>query len=216
MRDEAKPAHDPQRVLGEALRRNRAQDAVLEIGPSAERIEHGAVQEPPSDRVDGEIAPAQIVLDARFGIDDDLEVVASWARRALTPRRRKLDPCGRQHSDRAVARIQPKPNGTTGDDEILDTSVRLERRPEPRRIDRQHEKVGVLGVEPEDLVADRSPDEVGVELQRRHVLLESLQHAAILAACRQSASATASISTSAPDGSFATSNVDRAGGVSPT
>ena len=44
-----------------------------------------------------------------------------------------------------------------------------------------HEEVGVLRVEPEQLVAHRAADEVGVEAERRDVVLDLLAHPAILA-----------------------------------
>src|SRR5207248_1730681 len=64
--------------------------------------------------------------------------------------------------------------------------------------------------ETEQLVADGAADEIRVEPQRADVVLYGLHGAA------QSVSATASISTSAPEGSFATWNVERAGGALPT
>ena len=114
-----------------------------------------------------------------------------------------------------------------------------ERRPQAFRVDLWHEEVGVLRVEPEQLVAHGATDEVGVESERTHVILDFLPHRAILAGppgavtktsllrnpdvqwlpprrTRYGPRATASISTSAPDGSFATSTVARAGGCSPT
>ena len=68
-----------------------------------------------------------------------------------------------------------------------------------------HEEVGVLRVAAEQLVAHRAADDVRVEPERRDVAPRRAQTRAI-----------ASISTSAPDGSFATSTVERAGGVVPT
>jgi hypothetical protein len=83
--------------------------------------------------------------------------------------------------------------------------VRSKRVAESLDVDTRDEEVRILRLAPEQLVADRAADNVGVEAERADVVLELFQSAAI-----------ASISTSAPDGSFATSTVDRAGGCPPT
>ena len=117
-----------------------------------------------------------------------------------------------------VARVEPDADEPVGDDEVLDAPVRRERRPQPFGVEPGHEEVRVLRVEPEQLVAHGAADEVRVEPEPADVLLDLLAHPAILAgpAERAYSSAIASISTSAPEGSFATSTVARAGGCSPT
>ena len=72
-----------------------------------------------------------------------------------------------------------------------------------------NEEVGVLRIDAQQLVANGPADDVRAEVERPDVVLDPFRHP-------YRASATASISTSAPDGSFATSTVERAGGVSPT
>ena len=125
-------------------------------------------------------------------------------------------PAARQLADPAVARMEPDADEPVGDDEILHAAVRRERRAQPLGVDARDEEVGVLRVEPEQLVAHGAADEVGVEPERADVILDLLAHRAILAGLRERQQCDASISTSAPEGSFATSTVARAGGCSPT
>src|SRR5690349_25106197 len=87
--------------------------------------------------------------------------------------------------------------------------MREERRAEPVDVDARHEKVCVFRLDAQSLVPHRAADDVRPQIERAHVLLDALRHP-------EGASAIASISTRAPDGSFATSTVDRAGGVAPT
>ena len=75
LRDEAQPAHDPKRVLGEAVRRDRAQDAAPEVPLPVVRIDERPVGEAAGHRVDREVATREIVLHRRLGVDDDREVV---------------------------------------------------------------------------------------------------------------------------------------------
>ena len=93
--------------------------------------------------------------------------------------------------------------------EVLDTPVGLEERTKLVVIDAEDQKVGVLRVEPEQLVADGAADEVRVEPQRADVVLDLPLHSA-------QTEAIASISTSAPEGSAEISTVERAGRSSPT
>ena len=92
----------------EAARRRGYQPAVLagaplQVGPPGERIDERPVAEMTRDRVDGEVAPREVVLDARLGVDDDLEVVPPRAGGLLPPRRGELDP-GRRERPRPVLR----------------------------------------------------------------------------------------------------------------
>src|SRR5207302_1276160 len=92
------------------------------------------------------------------------------------------------------------------DDEIVNAAVRLEHRSEAVGVDARNEEVRVLGVLAEQLVADGAADEVRVEPEAPHPVFDDLAQRC----------ATASISISAPAGSFATSKVERAGGFAPT
>ncbi len=185
------------------------------------------VVEPARHRVDGEVAAAHVVLDRERRVGDDLEVVPAGpgarppcaaartrSRRASASRMRLSRGWSRTPTSRsATTRSSTRPCGASA-------------RPQPFGVEPGHEEVRVLRVEPEQLVAHGAADEVGVEPERADVLLDLLAHPAILAGRRASssrcstvtshASAIASISTSAPDGSFATSTVARAGGCSPT
>ena len=106
--------------------------------------------------------------------------------RDLLARRRELDPGRCQLADLAVARVQPDADEPVGDDEILDAPVRGERGPQPLGVDAGHEEVGVLRVQPEQVVAHGSADDVGVEAQLTDVLLDLVAHRAILAALESS------------------------------
>jgi hypothetical protein len=68
-----------------------------------------------------------------------------------------------------------------GDHEVLDATMGGERGAQTLGVETGHQKVGVLGVEPEQLVANGAPDEVGVETERADVVLYLLTHRAILA-----------------------------------
>jgi hypothetical protein len=59
--------------------------------------------------------------------------------------------------------VQTHTDEPTGDDEILDAAVRLERPLQPVGVDARDEEVRVLRLEAEQLVADRSADEIRVE-----------------------------------------------------
>ena len=103
---------------------------------------------------------------------------------------------------------------------VLDATVLLEGGAQACVIDARHEEVLVRVRQAEELVADGASDHVGVEAEPADITADGSRHARH---CRRSRPgpphqmwATASISTSAPDGSFATSNVERAGGRSPT
>ena len=92
LRDEAKAADDPERVVAEARRPGRAEDAPLEIGAAAERVDDLPRLEPPRDRVDREVAPLHVLLERDLAVGHDLEVVPAGAGRALDARRCELDP----------------------------------------------------------------------------------------------------------------------------
>ena len=109
----------------------------------------------------------------------------------------------------AVPRVVPHTDRAPGDDELLGPAVREQRRAQPGDVDARDEEVRVLRVDAQQLVANRPADDVRAEVERPDVVLDPLGHP-------YGASAIASISTSAPEGSFATSTVERAGGVSPT
>ena len=91
-----------------------------------------------------------------------------------------------------------------------------------RLVDARDEEVLVGVLDPEQLVANGAADDVCVEAERADVLANRGGHGADSAGADHRAApggracAIASISTSAPEGSFATSTVERAGGRSPT
>src|SRR5439155_1673950 len=137
---------------------------------------------------------------------DEREIVAARSRALLPSRRRELDSRRRRAAHVALARKQADADEPVGDDEVLDAAVRFEHRSEAVGIDAGDEEVRVLRVLSEQLVADRAADEVRIEPEAPHPVFDNLAQRC----------ATASISISAPAGSFATSNVERAGGFAPT
>ncbi len=68
--------------------------------------------------------------------------------------------------------MEPDADEPVGNDKILDPSVRSERGPQAFRVDPRHEEVGVLRLEPEQLVANGPADEVGIEPKQAHVILD--------------------------------------------
>ena len=120
----------------------------LEVVAAVERVDERAVGEPPGDRVDGEVAPREVVLDRRVRVDHDLEVVAPGPGRALAPRRRELDPGRRERPQLGRARVEPEADGPSGDDEVVDAPVRRERRAQPVGVEPGDEEVGVLRSRP--------------------------------------------------------------------
>ena len=99
----------------------------------------------------------------------------------------KLDPGGRQPADPAVIRMEPDADEPVGDHEILHAPVRCEGGAQPVGVDARHEKVGVLRLQPEQLVAHGAAHEVGVEPEIAYVVLYLLAHRAILAALQSGA-----------------------------
>ena len=176
LRDEAKAADDPERVVTEARRPGRAEDAALEVGAAAERVENLARLEPARDRVDREVAPLHVLLERDLAVRDDLEVVPAGAGRALDPRRRELDPGRLQRARRLVPRQQPHAHALVGDDEILDPPVRLERRPQLRVADAGDDEIELRRRPSEQLVAHRAAHQVGVEPERVHVVGNRVPH----------------------------------------
>src|SRR5205823_14392440 len=101
------PAHDPQRVFGEAPGADGAQQSVLEVALPTVRVDELAGVEPARDRVDGEVAPRHVVLDRKAGLGEAPEIVAAWTGAAFGARRRELDPGRRRSSHRRVTRVEP-------------------------------------------------------------------------------------------------------------
>ena len=170
LRDEAETAHDSQRIVLEAQRARRPQDPALEVAAPAERIDQLARRQAARDRVHREVAPGHVLAQRDRGVGGDLEVVAARPRRALDARRRELDP-GRLKGPRLpVSRKEAHADPLLRDDQILDLPVRLERRAQLGVTDPGHDEVAFLDGQPEQLVANRAADEVGVEPERMDVV----------------------------------------------
>src|SRR3954453_19331190 len=124
-RTEARPAHEPERVLREADRRHGPKASLAQVALPAERIDELAVVEMSRHGVDREVAPGEVVPHACRRVDDDLEGMAARPRRTLPPWRRELDPGGRAGADVPVSREEADADRLAGDDEVLDAAVWL-------------------------------------------------------------------------------------------
>ena len=71
---------------------------------------------------------------------------------------------------------RPGPDAPPCDLEVLDASVRLERLAQALVVHAGDDEVGILGFEPEQLVPDRAADEVRVEVEAAHEVLDRLVH----------------------------------------
>ncbi len=175
LRYEAQPAHEPQRVLREAVRRHRPQDAALEILATVVRVDNRPVGEVTRHRVDREVAAVEVILDGGRRVDDDLEVVPAWTCRHLAARRRELDPRPHLPPHLSVARIEPHADGPAGDDQLLGATVRLERRAQAFDVHTGDEEIGVLRLVAEQLVAHCTADDVRVQPKRADIVLYRLR-----------------------------------------
>ena len=175
LRDEPETANEPQRILGEAGRRDGPQRPRLEIVAAMVGIDERPVGEPACHGVHGEVPAGEIVLDGRRGIDDDLEVVPPRPGRHLTARRRQLDAGAHELSHLRVAGMEADADGAAGHDELLRTAVRSERRAQALDVHARNEKVRILGVVPEQVVAHRAADDVCVQPERADILLNLLR-----------------------------------------
>ena len=214
LRDEAQRAHEPQRILREARAGGRPQDARARDPPAPQGIDELAGREPARHRVDREVAAPHVFRDRQRGVGDDLEVVPPGPGAHLLARRSELDPGGRQAADRRVARVEgarrradrrrrdprrgraarapasaPPCRGPARGSRRPSSRARAARRGRRRRRDTR-----------------RGPGRGRTPRAVSHVPFSRVVYRCAIA----------SISTSAPDGSFATSTVERAGGRSPT
>ena len=215
--EEPQAAQNAQRVLPEAVRADGVELTPLEVLQPPEGIDQLAGLEPAGHGVDREVAPRHVVRDRHRRVGDDLEVAMARPDAPFLSRRRQLDPRGSQRADRTITRVEADTDELAVHLHVLDGPVRLERGAQARVVDARHEKVFVRMLDSEELVAHRSPDDVRVEAERADVASDLGRHgrARYISPCAQRC-AIASISTRAPDGSWATWNVDRAGGRSPT
>ena len=128
--------------------------------------------------------------------------------RSLAPRRRELDAGGSERANRAVARVEAhaRPAGPRRRDPRPARAARAARAA-PRCRRRATRKSASFDSSPSSSSRTAPPTRYASSPSERDVVLDGLQHAS------QPVSAIASISTSAPEGSFATSTVERAGGV---
>ena len=155
--DEPQAAHQAQRIFRKARVGDGPEHARVEIPAAAEGIDERFVGQAPRHRVDREVTPCEVVLDRGLRIDDDLEVVASRPRRDLAARRRELDPGGHLATEGTVGRMEAHAHRTPCDGERLGAAVRSERGAEAGDVDAGNEEVGVLRVDPEELVRTAPP-----------------------------------------------------------
>ena len=142
LRDEAEAADDPQRVLAEARRPRRAQDAAARSsrppsGSTARRLE------PAGDRVDGEVAPRHVVLER------DADASATISKSCRPGPGRALDRAAartrsrpaRAPAARGRAASSRRPTALVGDDRGPRPGRAARARRAARRVDARDEEV---------------------------------------------------------------------------
>ena len=153
-RREPRHAQDAHRVLGER-RADVAQEAPLEVLPAAEGVDQRAVLVP-GDRVDGEVAPAQVFLerDIRRGVHREALVAA---------------PALSLGAGERVLLVRP---GMQEDREVLADRLVA---PGLHLLGRgaHDDMVPVLHREPEQLVAHRAADDVDLHSARSYCGIDS-------------------------------------------
>ena len=176
LRDEAESPHQPEGILGEAPRAHGPEHAVLQILGAVERVDDLTRRKPLRHRVHGEVAAGHVVLDRDVRVGDDLEVVAAGTGAALRARRRELDPRRGQVPYPAVLRIETRADSAARDLEVLHPAVWFERGAEAVVVDAGDDEVRVFRLEPELLVPYGAADEVRVEAQASHEVLDCAVH----------------------------------------
>ena len=141
-----------------------------------ERVEDLPRRKPLRHRVHGEVAAGHVVLDRDIRIGDDLEVVAPGTGAALRARRRELDPRRGQVPYPAVLRIETRADSAARDLEVLHPAVWFERGAEAVVVDAGDDEVRVFRLEPKLLVPYGPADEVRVEAQASHEVLDCAVH----------------------------------------
>ena len=81
-------------------------------------------------------------------------------------------PFGALSRSRAVTRVEAHADRPSGDRQLLCAPVRGERPSETVDVDAGHQEVGVLRLEAEQPVADGAADDVCVQVERSHVVLD--------------------------------------------
>ena len=102
--------------------------------------------------------------------------MAAGAADRLDPGRGELDSARLQSANGLVARQQANADALVHDHQILDLSVRLERGPELSVAHAWDHEVEILDRDPEQLVAHRAADEVGVEAEGVHIVDDRVHH----------------------------------------
>ena len=124
-------AQHAEAVVGERLGVDHAQQAAIEIGAAAERIEELAGQRILGDRVDREIAPARGLFDRHRGIAGDDEAFVAAPGLRVAPRQRHVDVAELVHlealPDRfdAPERLEQRAQAVAGHPEHLEIDVAL-------------------------------------------------------------------------------------------
>ena len=186
LRDEAQAADEPQRILGEAVRRDRPQDAALEV---VLRPSYGSTSVPSERRraiaLTVKSRRSQVVLDGRGGVDDDLEVVAAGAGRDARAA------AARTRCRRARAAAPPRRAGRGARRRAGPATTSSSMRPcgssaarSPAMSTPGTRKSASFDSTPEQLVAHRAADDVRVEPERRDVVLDRLHDASRAAQSR--------------------------------
>src|SRR5439155_7738235 len=111
-------------------------------------------------------------------VGGDLEIVAARTGAPLGTRRRELDSGRREGSQCLVARMQTGADTSPRDLQLLHLPVGLERGVQALVVDTRHDEVRVFRLEAKQLVANRAADEVRVETETAHELLDCRVHSA--------------------------------------
>jgi hypothetical protein len=131
-RGEARDAQHAHRILGER-RRDMAQDAIAQVGGAAKRVDQRAAFVL-GDRVDRQVAPAQIVFERHVGGRVERETMVAAAGLAFGARERVLlaGPRVQEHrevlADRFVAQVEQVLR-TAADDDIVAIAHRQTEQP---------------------------------------------------------------------------------------
>jgi hypothetical protein len=98
-RHELNTAQNPQRILQKRVPAVDPEKPLLEIGPSAERINEEVRPEMQGHRIDGEVAPLEILLHREMRIEPHAEVPMGDSRGELRARERDVDRALRRRSE---------------------------------------------------------------------------------------------------------------------
>ena len=169
LRDEAECPDEPQRILDEARRCDRADRPTSHVSLAVEGVEQRAVREATRHGVDREVSARHVLLEGDRRIADDGEIPVPRAGRALGARRGELDSRGRKSANDSVVRVETNSDELAVHFHVLHPPVRLEERSQLDLVDARNDEVLVALRKPEQLVSHGAPDDVRVDPERADV-----------------------------------------------